>query len=280
MTILVTGARGRVARDLVQRLAGAGQKVRAAGRDPRAARLPSEVEVFAADLAEPATLGAALGGGVRKVFLYAERAGLDGAVAQVKAAGAEHVVLLSAIGADPGSGDSIARMHGQAERAVRESGLAWTVVRPGGFATNRLIWAESIRAEGVVRDPFPDSHSALIHETDIAAVAFHALAEPGHEGRTYELTGPESLTQRRQAELIGEAIGGRPVRFEVQSVDDYRRSLGAFGPGVADSVIAHVAAMVDRPAPTTETVREVTGRRARGFAEWAADHAADFSREA
>ncbi|MEA5367464.1 NAD(P)H-binding protein [Amycolatopsis sp., V23-08] len=283
MTILVTGARGNVARALVGKLLDAGQDVRAAGRDPGRARLPGGVEVVAADLSRPESWEAALNG-VTKVFLYAGTAGLGGFLAH--AGGLAQVVLLSAAGADPASEDAITRAHGEAEQAVRDSGIPWTFLRPVGFAANRLLWAEAIRSAGVVRDPFPDSQAALIHEADIAAVAVCALTSSGHLKAAYTLTGPESLTVRRHAELIGHAIG-RPVSVERQDLDDYRRELttafearGLGTVGSADVVEARIrrlAALVDRPQPTTETVLEVTGRPARGFAVWAEDHAAEFA---
>jgi uncharacterized protein YbjT (DUF2867 family) len=112
------------------------------------------------------------------------------------------------------------------------------------------------------------------------------LTSSGHLGAAYALTGPESLTVRHQASMLGR-VAGRPVRVETQGLDEYRRELTAAfearGLGSAGSAeviearIRRLAALVDRPQPTTETVREVTGRPARGFAEWAADHAGDFS---
>lgn len=277
MTILVTGARGSVARSLVRQLASAGHKVRAASRDPHALDLPAEL--VTADLAQPDTLSDALIG-ISKVFLYPEPTGLDGFMAQALGAGVEHIVLLSAAGADPTSEDAITRLHGEAERAVSRTDIPWTFLRPGGFATNRLMWADTIREHGVVRDPFPESQSSLIHEADIAAVAFHALTEPGHEGAAYTLTGPESLTQRRHADLIGEAID-RPVTFELQSLDDYRATAmarwGSWGsPEIVEARIRRIAALVDHPAPITDIVQQVTGRPARTFADWAADHAHAF----
>ncbi|MEV4147303.1 NAD(P)H-binding protein [Amycolatopsis sp. NPDC049691] len=283
MTILVTGARGNVARALVGQLLDSGHDVRAAGRDPGRARLQAEVEVVAADLARPAGWDAALAG-VTKAFLYAGTAGLDGFLS--RASGLEQVVLLSALGADPTSADAITRAHGEAEQAVRDSGLPWTCLRPGGFAANRLLWADSVRT-GVVRDPFPESHSALIHEADIAAVAVCALTSSGHLGATYSVTGPESLTVRQQVAVLGR-VTGRPVRVEVQDLDDYRRELtaafaarglGSVGSAeVVEARIRRLAALVGRPQATTATVRDVTGRPARTFAEWAADHAAAFTR--
>ncbi|WP_329521782.1 NAD(P)H-binding protein [Spirillospora sp. NBC_01491] len=278
MTILVTGARGAIARSLIEQLLTAGHKVRAAGREPAAARLPAGVDVMEADLARPETLGAALAGAT-KVFVYAEPTGLDGFVAEARAAGVEHIVLLSALGAEPGAADRIPRIHGDAEQAVAGSGIPWTFLRPGGFATNALQWAGSVRAEGTVCDPFPESHAAPVHEADIAAVAARVLTDPGteHLGAVHVLTGPGSLTRREQAEQIGAAIG-RPVRIVRQSLDDHRAELAQWGPpDVAEALIRTAEEAVGRPAETTGTVQEITGRPPRSFAEWAADHAADFT---
>ncbi|WP_214411037.1 NAD(P)H-binding protein [Sphaerisporangium fuscum] len=278
MTILVTGARGHIARGLIQQLLATGQPVRAAGRNPGAARPPAGVDAVLCDLADPDTFDTALTG-VTKVFLYAEPRGLDDFLARAATAGVQHIVLLSALLTDPASTDAISRIHRDAEQAVARSGIAWTFLRPGAFATNTLQWAPSVRAEGVVRDPFPDSRSAPVHEADIAAVAVRALTEPGHQGAAYALTGPELVSRRRQAELIGEAVG-RPVRFAVQDLEEYREELSAWTtPQVADAVIRESAAAVDRPTPVTDTVQKVTGRPARTYGEWARDHAGDFRDE-
>ncbi|KAA9160266.1 NAD(P)H-binding protein [Amycolatopsis acidicola] len=266
MTILVTGARGGISRAVAGQLLEAGHEVRVGGRVP-------EGDVVELDLARPETFGAVQG--IRAVFLYAELGGLKPFLDAAREAGVEQVVLLSARGADPAAADAIMRVHGEAEAAVRESGIPWTFLRPGGFATNRLWWAADVRAGRAVREPFPDSQSALIHEADLAAVARHALTEPGHANAAYALTGPESLTARRQAELIGEAIG-RPVSVERQDLAEYRRELAHLPAELLETRIRRLAALTGKPDPTTATVEEVTGTPARGFAEWAADHAADF----
>lgn len=143
--------------------------------------------------------------------------------------------------------------------------------------TNCLQWAPSVRAEGVVLDPFPDLRSAPVHEADIASVALRALTEPGHEGARYVLTGPEAISRRRQAELIGQAIR-RPVRIAVQDLEEYRAELIAWtSPEVAEAVIRESAAAADRPAPLTDTVEKVTGGPACTFGQWARDHAPDFT---
>jgi hypothetical protein len=107
-------------------------------------------------------------------------------------------------------------------RVCEQTSVDWTILRCGGFATNTLTWAATVRAEGMVRFPYGEAALALIAEQDIAAAAARVLLDSGHTGQTYVLTGAESLTQIRQAEAIGKAIG-RPVRFEELSPEQFRQ---------------------------------------------------------
>lgn len=270
MTILVTGARGHVARNLIRQLLTAGEQVRAASKDPAAAQLPTGVDVVAAD--SPAL---ALDG-VDRVFLYADPQGLDAFLAQAREAGVRHVVLLSAALADPAATDAIARLHGMAEGSVTASGLPWTALRPGAFATNVLQWATEIRTEGRVSNPFPDTHSAPIHEADIAEIALKALTEDGHENAVYELTGPDSITQRDQMNTIARTID-RSLEWHPLDLETHRQALSRWGsPEVVESLINHSLATTNTPVPTTNTFADLTGKHPRSFAQWAEDHKEAF----
>jgi uncharacterized protein YbjT (DUF2867 family) len=280
--ILVTGATGNVGRHAVSQLLGAGATVRALTRDPGSARLPDGVEVVRGDLADPGGLGATLEG-VESVFLVWPTLSADHAAPATLQAIAKHarrIVYLSARGVpdDPGEqAESILGSHARVERLIEESGMEWTFLRPGGFATNTLGWAPQIRAEGVVRWMYGAAARSLIHERDIAAVAIHALTQDGHAGAKYVLTGPETLTQVEQVHAIGAAIG-RPLRFEEVSPDTVRQLMIAQGmpASLVEAIISGHAAMVSNPEPVTRTVEELTGTPARTYQEWATDHADDF----
>lgn len=277
--ILVIGATGKVGRQVVAELTGAGAAVRALARTP--ARLPNGVEVTPGDLTEPAGLGPALTG-VETVFLVWPLLGAEAAPAALAAIGAHarRIVYLSSMSVRDDLAEQrelISGFHAELERLIEASGLEWTFLRAGGFATNTLEWAPGIRTEGVVRWPYGAATRSLIHERDIAAVAARALTEDGHGGARYVLTGPEALTQVEQVRLIGEAIG-RPLRFEELAPDEARRVMLARGwpESLTDSAIAAWGAMAHEPEPVTATVEQVTGTHARTFRQWALDHADDF----
>jgi uncharacterized protein YbjT (DUF2867 family) len=183
--ILVTGASGQVGRHVVAQLREAGADFVESGRRPEDL---GDNAVYA-DLTEPSTLPAALSG-VSTVFLYAMPSGIDGFLEA--AAGVSHIVLLSSqtvVDAIP-SRRPIAEMHQVVEDAIVSSGIPYTFLRPENFASNILMWGwpAMIRADGVLRFPYPESHSDAIHESDIAAVAVKVLTSPGHEGKSYFLT--------------------------------------------------------------------------------------------
>jgi uncharacterized protein YbjT (DUF2867 family) len=277
MTILVTGARGTVGGAVIDELVARGVEVRASSHEPNSVDLPDRVPLVEADLSRPDTLDEALDGAT-SVFLYSNPEGIDGFIEQATKAGVQRVVLLSSAAVNRDDGSPLTQRHVAVEQALRASNLSWTFLRPGAFATNARRWAESIRSAGVVRAAYGEARTAPLHEVDLAEVAAEALAGTGHEGRVYSLSGPELLTQARQVELIGEAIG-KDVRFEELTTDEARGEMGRTLPApVVESLLAMFAEMVDHPpALNGVVVEQVTGHPARTYATWAADHAGEFT---
>ena len=201
-TVLITGATGDIGRPLVDALLAEGARVRALTRDPAAADLPPQVEVSGGDYATPGVFAAAARG-VDAVFVNigAIRGGLGDLLAATRNEGVNRIVMLSSTTVrDQGEQEyALGAQHKTAEDAIKASGIDWTILRCGGFATNTLAWAGTIRADQMVRAPYGQAAMALIAEQDIAAAAARTLLDPGHAGQTYYLTGPESLTQIQQA---------------------------------------------------------------------------------
>jgi (4-alkanoyl-5-oxo-2,5-dihydrofuran-3-yl)methyl phosphate reductase len=282
--ILVTGATGEVGGEVVRQLVARGLPVRALARDPAkaAAKLDPAVEVAKGDLLQPETFAAALGG-VSKLFLMAGAQELprvaEHAVPAAKRAGVAHVVLLSSSTTLVDPPLAIGRWHRAAEVLLEGSGMAWTFVRPGNFASNAMRWAPTIKAQGVVYAPAAGARSAPIDPYDIASVAALTLAEPGHEGKKHVVTGEENLTTEEQVAIIGAAIG-KALRFVEVPLEGARAGLQRAGMDdeLADAILELMTrARGGGDAARTSTVRDVTGRAPRPFAEWVRNHVAAFS---
>lgn len=266
MTTLVTGATGNTGRHVVAELVRRGERVRALTRNPGARLFPPEVEVVAGTHTTPDTLETALDGVTRLHITVT--AGLaevgDELVRRAVDAGVRRITVVWG------------GWVGPVEQAVAKSGVEWTRLEPQEFMSNTLTWAGSIRAEGVVREPY-DLPGAVIHEADIGAVAAAALLDGGHAGQAYNLTGPESLTPRERVAILSRAIG-RDIAFvpitHAQAVD----RLVATGVSRADAeyVIGWYAEPPEAADVVVDTVERVTGRPARTFAQWVAEHADRF----
>jgi len=270
MTILVTGATGTVGRHVTELLVQRGAAVRALTRNAQRAKsvLPEGVEIAVGDLMRPDTLREALQG-VEGMFLIVSSdeplADLNTdpqVVALAAEAGVKRVVVL------------VGFEEGPVEKAVRKSGMEWTLLKPVEFMANVLAdWGPSIREEGVVRELNGDAPSARVHEGDIAAVAVEALLRDGHHGNSYVLTGPEVLTRKEAVQAISSAIG-KNIRFIELPEDEARQRWR--DQGYDEESIEFFVQMAFQPPKAGHTVlptvERVLGRPARTLAEWAVEH--------
>jgi uncharacterized protein YbjT (DUF2867 family) len=273
--IVVTGATGNVGRPLVRALVAAGEQVTAVSRGISAPDVPAGVRHQQADLADPDSLKPALDG-AEALFLLLSGDWLSagsnpsGILDAARAGGLRRVILLSS------QGVGTRRHPPELEDAVKQSGLEWTMLRPGGFDSNTFLWAEMVRAQRAAAAPFGDVALPTIDPADIAEVAAVALREAGHGGNTYELTGPTPISPRQQATAIGDALG-EPVRFVEQSRAEARTQMLQFMPEpVVDAtldILGTPSAAEQRVSPDVE---RILGRPPRTFAEWAARNIAAF----
>jgi len=279
--ILVTGATGTVGRELVAQLVATGRKLRALTRDPSKARFDPAVEVFAGDLSRPETLAGAVEG-IERVFslsmgpeLGVNEANLANAA---RRAGVKHVVKLSVLGAGSAGGHGVVGWHERGEKAIQDSGAAWTFVRPGMFMSNALNWAGAIRGQGKVFLPYGEGKVVPIHPRDIASVAAKALTEPGHEGQAYALTGAEALGAAEMMTILSEAVG-KPITYVPITDEAAGESMLKAGlpPGLVEGLMK-IASGIRRgetgtPLPTLE---QLLGRKALTWRDWAHENAAAF----
>lgn len=277
--IVVTGATGNVGRPLTRVLAEAGRQVTAVSR--HAAAAPDGVRHVVADLSEPAGVEPALAGAKSLFLLLSGELHADGAkpievIDRAAASGVRRIVLLSSQGVATRPFGTTRITVRAVEDALRESGLEWAILRPGGFASNALWWAESVRTRRVVAAPFGDVGVPVIDPADIAEVAAACLLEDRHGGGVYELTGPEVITPRRQTEAIADALGS-PVRFDELTRDEAKTAMTRSLPAeLADDTLDILGSPSPAELRVSPDVRRILGRAPRPFADWAARNVAAF----
>jgi uncharacterized protein YbjT (DUF2867 family) len=281
--ILVIGATGTNGQEVVQRLAGAGQRVRALVRNTAKAdglRLPN-VELVEGDLGDAASLGRAFAGASRAFVVTAvdQRAveWCRNAFEAARRAGTPHVVKFSGMGA--GVADAaLLRQHGETDEVLKASGLPYTILRPNSFFQNMLWSAGAIKDHGAFYLPMRDGRQSLVDVRDIAAVAVRVLTEAGHEGQTYEITGPERLSYAEVAATLTRVLG-KQVRYVDVAPEAAKDSMLKAGMPAwnADAVTELYGAFATGQfGYTTDTVKRITGLPPIPFEQWARENVAAF----
>lgn len=280
-TILITGATGTVGGQVLPELVGrADLELRAAVRDfSKTALLPEGVIPVLFDYTKPETFGSALSG-ADSVFLVT-MLGSDG-VTQAKAflgaakqAGVGHIVKLSVT---PTVRDlAIGRWHADIDDSLKTSGMAWTILEPGGFMQN---FVETAMPRPDIFAPVGNAKHNLIDTRDIASVAAKALTEPGHEGKSYGLSGGESLNYSEIAAIISEACGHTVRYVDVPEAAARQGMLTAKMPEwLVDGILELQAwAKAGGGDHSTNTIRELLGRDPKTFREFARDYADAWKR--
>ncbi|MFJ9456278.1 SDR family oxidoreductase [Kitasatospora sp. NPDC101447] len=278
MTVLITGARGKIGRAVLGRLHAQGLPVRAASAEPAELTVPAGVATVELVLDRPQTFSAGLTG-VRQVFLYPNPEGIDAFIGTARAAGVEHIVLLSSSSVlTPGAEtDPLAAHNLRVERALAASGIPTTFLRADAFASNALGWSHPISHGLPVRLAYPDAHLAPVHPDDIADIAVEALTGTALKGRTLTLTGGQSLTFREQLAVLSEVLD-RDVTVETITHAEAEQQMSRFMPArIAGSLLTLWAAACVGPAPIGETTRTLLGTPERSFHRWVTENAAAFT---
>ncbi|MCJ1701319.1 SDR family oxidoreductase [Rathayibacter festucae] len=220
--IAVTGATGAVGGRVARLLADAGLPLRLLARDPsRAPELPGATAVHSS-FTDP---GDALDG-VRLLLMVSAAENEDrlaehlSMVAAAAAAGVEHVVYTSFVGASPTATFTLARDHAATEEAIRASGMNWTFLRDNLYLD---FVPAMLGDDGAIRGPAGSGRAAIVAREDVARAAAAILRAPEeHRGATYELTGPEALTFDEIAAVLTAA--GRPAVFVDETLQEARAS--------------------------------------------------------
>ena len=281
-TVLVTGATGTVGRDVAKLLSKKGAAVRAGVRDQARARqqFDDDIALVTFDFEDEGSFAGALNG-VGKVFLLPpllpdQVQVTNGFVDAAKRAGVRHIVKLSAIGVDDETPFTVGKGHAANEKHIRESGLAFTFLRPNSFMQNFITYFPP--RDGAIYLPWGNGKASFVDTRDIAAVAAETLTASGHEGKTYTLTGPAALGIAEVAKILSEA-----ARREIKYVDvpEGAAREGMLQAGLPQWQIdalmeLHAINKQSRWSAITSDIEKVTKNSATDFSQFARHYADKF----
>src|SRR5436305_5827146 len=280
--VLVTGATGTIGRDVAKRLSERGVAVRAAVRDQAKARkqFGADIALVPFDFENEKTFSEALEG-VEKVFLLPpllpnQLELMNAFVDAAKRAGIRHIVKLSAIGVDDDTRPTAVKWHAVNEQHIRESGLAFTFLRPNSFMQNFITYFPP--RNGAIYLPWGNGTASFVDTRDIASVAANVLTSDGHQGKIYTLTGPATLGIAEVARILSEVTGRE---FKYVDVPEAAARDGMLQAGVppwqVDLVMElHAVNKQNRWNAVTSDIEKVTGTPPTDFAQFARDHADKF----
>lgn len=283
MTVLVTGAAGKVGREVVKQLAARGEHVRAGVRVVDHPHGTGGTDYVHLDFGEPRTMQRACVG-IEYLLLFTplEEHMVSVATALIehaRAAGVKHVVRLSAMGAGTLPTLKLGRLHRAVEEVIEASGLTYTFLRPNAFMQNYLAdFGESIRARSAFLAPQGTGRVSLIDVRDVAAVAVAVLGDGCHVGKAYELTGPEALSNAEVAEILSQVTGRRITYTDLPVAAAQRRFAAQGIPSWLVEVIMDLYALSREggAAYVSPAVAEILGRQPHTFRQFARDHAGHF----
>ncbi|WP_280357234.1 SDR family oxidoreductase [Nocardia otitidiscaviarum] len=285
---------GIIARSLARQLLDAGERVRIVAESDQSHDWPHPVELISGSITRPLEIWDAFTG-VDAVFLTgADPATLDDALALARTAHVGQIVLLSSHGSEYEAAYPRETWFWLAiEKAVERSGIGWTHIRPsavmgsileGTYPATGSDWADTIRAEGVVREAFLNTgHYPFIHEDDLAAVAAAALRTDDYLGMTIEAVGMPISTLSR-IRFIANAIG-RDITTAELTPDESRavwRDRGWPDSAIDVTLYAleeyatHLEELIAWTLDQSPSVSEIIGRHPLSYAEWALEHAKFF----
>ncbi|MER7300624.1 SDR family oxidoreductase [Nocardioides sp. NPDC127514] len=272
MTIAITGASGQLGRLVADQLLTTVDPAELVllTRDP--AKLADYAErgadVRAADFSKPDELVEAFAGVERVLLISTDAVGarVEGHLAAIDAAvkaGVRHMAYTSVSGPTADNPAGVVADHAATEEALRESGLAWTMLRNNLYADMQVDSVAQAAAAGQLVTNTGDGGAAYVTRADCAAVAAGVLTGEGHEGKAYDVTGPHAYTAADLAELATEK-SGKPV--EVVQVDDEAYTAGLVSAGLPDFIAPLLtsfgtATRLGKLATVTDVVEQVGGRK-------------------
>ncbi len=273
-TVLVTGATGNIGSGLVPALRAAGVNVRALVHDESKAHPLTDagVEVVFGDLDKPETLEAAVAG-VSKIYLLTWNGPTalqqaNNVIRAAKAVDSPLIVRQSGFGPEK---SRIIKHHLEVEDNLKSSGLPYTILSPTFFMQNTMMAAQTVASDGAVYMPMKNGKLGMVDVRDIVDVAVKLLTEEGHQGKTYTLTGPESISFHHVAAVLSRVVG-KEVKYVDVPLEAGRQAM--IGMGVPEWIAEGFGELFDGFSENWadlvyNDVEHLTGHPARSYEQFA-----------
>ncbi len=279
--ILITGATGKTGGELALQLSNADVPFSAIvrNRDKAGELLDMDADVVYGDLSDREFLAAAMAGIEKAVLimpniqeqLEIEKQFVDVAVE----CGVQHIIYQSSLESLPGATNPVTSIHVATEEHIKASGLDWTMIRPGFFMQTFAASAPRIKESGNLVLPLGNATLCATDLRDVAAVMLKVLTEPGHENKSYDITGPELITMEEVASRFSSALG-REYKYLDLPLDAFKGALqkAGFNEWRVNAVACELNSIANGSLDhTTDTVKELLGREANSIDKFISDHA-------
>ncbi|WP_278313865.1 SDR family oxidoreductase [Lolliginicoccus levis] len=271
--IAISGATGQIGGRVAQRLAGSGARQRLIVRDPEKVKLPG-VDIALGDFGHPDTIRQALDGVDTFFFVSApetrDRAEVQRRVVEAAAeAGVRRIVYVSFVSAAPECTFTFGRDHWHTEQAIRAAGVDFTFLRDNLYQDVIPLFAGE---DGMIRGPAGDGKIGAVTRDDVADVAAAVLTQDGHDGESYDVTGPRAFTLHEAAEMIT-TITGKHTTYYAESLDEAYASRERFDAEnweIDGWVTSYAAAATGELDIVTDVVQRIAGHPATDFRDFLA----------
>lgn len=282
--ILITGANGNVSTALISSLKNSKQSIRAMVRNPDKANALKAmgVEVVIGDLEVASTLPKAFEG-VDSVFLLTSNGprapeNMSKGLWAARKAGVSYVLRMSAIGAAHNAPTINSRLHALSDAEVAVSGIPYTILKPHFFMQNLMMFAQSVAKDGAMYAALGEGRLGMVDVRDIGEFAARLLLSGGHDGKTYTLTGPQSLNMGQVAQQLGAALN-KTVAYHAATYEQAGAAMAGMGmdPYSVDMMTDYFKAYSENWGDlVTNDFQTLMGKAPRSFATFAQDFATVF----